>query len=397
MMIDTSVPPVLPTYAGVKLTLDNVLLSPEELEACPSVKDGLTSEEEQNLRNLGCEYIQISGIMLRVPQVAMANAEVLFQRFYCIKSFTINKMEEMAMACIWLASKIEEAPRRIRDVINVFHYMHQKLKDKSCTPTPLPLDHSYIELKARVIKLERRLLKELGFCVHVKHPHKSIVVFLNVLGLDKNRDLVQTAWNYMNDSLRSVLFVSHSPETIACACIYLAARVLQVPLPNKPHWFYLFNATEEDIKQICVSILKIYQQRKNIPYNLGTTVAERIEKLKEAAAQSKLKTEAVEKIKQDSDKASTPDKSTTAETKPEDKSQDQATKPDKSKDERRGSRHRSSQKDDRKDDRSRSSHKDDRRERSRKYDRHERKHKHDRDRGESKRHKSHRERSSKKR
>jgi hypothetical protein len=34
------------------------------------------------------------------------------------------------------------------------------------------LDGSYIALKNQVIKAERRVLKELGFCVHVKHPHK---------------------------------------------------------------------------------------------------------------------------------------------------------------------------------------------------------------------------------
>ena len=34
------------------------------------------------------------------------------------------------------------------------------------------LDGSYISLKNQVIKAERRILKELGFCVHVKHPHK---------------------------------------------------------------------------------------------------------------------------------------------------------------------------------------------------------------------------------
>ena len=32
----------------------------------------------------------------------------------------------------------------------------------------------------------------------------------------------------MNDSLRSDLFVRFSPEAIACACIYLAARVIGV-------------------------------------------------------------------------------------------------------------------------------------------------------------------------
>ena len=37
---------------------------------------------------------------------------------------------------------------------------------------PLLVDQVYIDRKNEVIKAERRLLKELGFCVYVKHPHK---------------------------------------------------------------------------------------------------------------------------------------------------------------------------------------------------------------------------------
>ena len=40
------------------------------------------------------------------------------------------------------------------------------------TPVPMLLNESYVNLKNQVIKAERRILKELGFCVHVKHPHK---------------------------------------------------------------------------------------------------------------------------------------------------------------------------------------------------------------------------------
>ncbi|XP_012886840.1 PREDICTED: cyclin-L2-like [Dipodomys ordii] len=39
-------------------------------------------------------------------------------------------------------------------------------------PVPLLLDQEYVNLKNQIIKAERRVLKELGFCVHVKHPHK---------------------------------------------------------------------------------------------------------------------------------------------------------------------------------------------------------------------------------
>lgn len=38
--------------------------------------------------------------------------------------------------------------------------------------SPLLLDDTYVNRKSHVIKAERRVLKELGFCVHVKHPHK---------------------------------------------------------------------------------------------------------------------------------------------------------------------------------------------------------------------------------
>lgn len=36
----------------------------------------------------------------------------------------------------------------------------------------------------------------------------------------------------MNDSLRTNVFVRFQPETIACACIYLAARALQASIQS---------------------------------------------------------------------------------------------------------------------------------------------------------------------
>ncbi|XP_028274664.1 cyclin-L1a isoform X2 [Parambassis ranga] len=130
------------------------------------------------------------------------------------------------------------------------------------TPSSLILDQNYINTKNQVIKAERRVLKELGFCVHVKHPHKIIVMYLQVLECEKNQTLVQTAWNYMNDSLRTNVFVRFQAETIACACIYLAARALQIPLPSRPHWFLLFGASEDEIKDICLTTLKLYTRKK---------------------------------------------------------------------------------------------------------------------------------------
>ncbi|KAM6945948.1 cyclin-L1a isoform 2-T2 [Aplochiton taeniatus] len=151
----------------------------------------------------------------------------------------------------------------------------------------LILDQNYINTKNQVIKAERRVLKELGFCVHVKHPHKIIVMFLQVLECEKNQTLVQTAWNYMNDSLRTNVFVRFQAETIACACIYLAARALQMALPSRPHWYLLFGATEEEIKDICLTTLKLYTRKKPNYDHLEKEVERRKMYLAEAKLKAK--------------------------------------------------------------------------------------------------------------
>ncbi|XP_055523974.1 cyclin-L1 [Wyeomyia smithii] len=248
------------SYGKIVLTLENCLLPETKFDLTPSQADGLERDTEVDLRILGCELIQTAGILLKLPQVAMATGQVLFQRFFYSKSFVRHSMEATAMSCVCLASKIEEAPRRIRDVINVFHHIKQVRGQKQLVP--MILDQHYINLKSQVIKAERRVLKELGFCVHVKHPHKLIVMYLKYLELEKHQNMMQMAWNFMNDSFRTDVFVRYQPETIACACIYLTARKQNIPLPSNPAWFLIFRVSEEDMLDVCYRIMALYKRPK---------------------------------------------------------------------------------------------------------------------------------------
>ncbi|XP_050315837.1 cyclin-L2 [Anthonomus grandis grandis] len=272
-------------YGRVLLTLKNQLLPEDKLTITPSQNDGLSLDAETDLRIYGCELIQTAGILLKLPQVAMATGQVLLQRFYYTKSLVRHPVEHTAMACVCLASKIEEAPRRARDIINVFTHIRQV---NSGDPIhPVVLDQNYIHLKNLVIKAERRVLKELGFCVHIKHPHKIIVMYLQVLNFQNNQKLMQYSWNYMNDSLRTDVFVRYQPETVACACIYLTARKLKLPLPKNPHWFTFFGATEKEIRDICIRILKLYSRPKPNIDDLEKQVEDLCEKYKNQRAKAK--------------------------------------------------------------------------------------------------------------
>ncbi|KAL7633168.1 UNVERIFIED_CONTAM: hypothetical protein RMT77_016538 [Armadillidium vulgare] len=179
-------------FGNIIMTLDNVLIPVEKLNNSPSQQDGLDPETELDLRILGCELIQTSGILLKLPQVAMATGQVLFQRFYYSKSFVRCPVEITAMACITLAWKMEVGQMEIRNVINVFNHMKQFRNGEVFDP--VILDRNYVALKNQVIRAETRLLKELGFCCHVKLPHKISIMYLRFLLADNNKKFVQSTW-----------------------------------------------------------------------------------------------------------------------------------------------------------------------------------------------------------
>ena len=66
---------------------------------------------------VGCEMIQQMGILLRLPQVVLASAQVMFHRFYARRSVKKFDVRHFAMGALFLAAKVEEQPRKTRDVL----------------------------------------------------------------------------------------------------------------------------------------------------------------------------------------------------------------------------------------------------------------------------------------
>ncbi|PIA40349.1 hypothetical protein AQUCO_02500205v1 [Aquilegia coerulea] len=239
--------------------IDTFYLTDEQLKDSPSRKDGIDEATETNLRIYGCDLIQESGILLRLPQAVMATGQVIFQRFYCKKSFARFNVKRVAASCVWLASKLEESPRKGRHVIMVFHRME-------CRRENLPIEHldhfskKYTDLKNDLNRTERHLLKEMGFICHVEHPHKFISNYLATL--ETPPELRQEAWNLANDSLRTTLCVRFKSEVVACGVVYAAARRFQVPLPENPPWWKAFDADKSGIDEVCRVLAHLYRLPK---------------------------------------------------------------------------------------------------------------------------------------
>uniref|UniRef100_A0A1J3HHT3 Cyclin-L1-1 n=1 Tax=Noccaea caerulescens TaxID=107243 RepID=A0A1J3HHT3_NOCCA len=239
--------------------IDNFYLTDEQIKTSPSRKDGIDETTEITLKIYGCDLIQEAGILLRLPQAVMATGQVLFHRFYCKKSLAKFDVKIVAASCVWLASKLEENPKKARQVIIVFHRME-------CRRENLPIDHldlyskKFSELKVDLSRTERHILKEMGFVCHVEHPHKFISNYLATL--ETPPELRQEAWNLANDSLRTSLCVRFRSEVVACGVVYAAARRFQVPLPENPPWWKAFDADKASIDEVCRVLAHLYSLPK---------------------------------------------------------------------------------------------------------------------------------------
>ncbi|KAF9931134.1 hypothetical protein FBU30_010754 [Linnemannia zychae] len=243
----------------VKLSLQNALLTLEQLQQTPSREDGITEEQEDHLRQLGCHLIQHAGILLKLPQITMATGQILFQRFFYQASLRKFAVRDISMGSMFLAAKVEESPIRIGDLVNVFDHLMKKFHRQPLDPLPA-YQQMYYTLKDATVVAEMQILKKLAFNVHVQTPYAIMINYLKVLELIEHPVIPQLAWSYLNDGLRTSIYICYQPPTIACSVIWLAARKENVALPTSPAWWEVLDAKLEDIENIAGHITSLYHR-----------------------------------------------------------------------------------------------------------------------------------------
>ncbi|KAJ1772456.1 hypothetical protein LPJ74_001547 [Coemansia sp. RSA 1843] len=242
------------------LSLRNPLLTLEQIGASPSEIRGLPKDLEVDMRTYGCHLIEAAGIVLRVPQVVMASAQILFQRFYYLASFQDFSLRSTVLGALFLACKVEENPQSIRNIINVVDILVKRDRGYPEIVTD-GYDTEYYERKNEMVIAELQILRRLGFNVQVELPYGLLVNYLRSLELTEHPRVPQLAWNYLNDLLRTPTYLCFQPETIACGVIYLAAYECDVPLPDSPPWWSIFDANGEDVIHVARATIALYLRR----------------------------------------------------------------------------------------------------------------------------------------
>lgn len=236
----------------------------------PSRRDGVQRALEEQLRSFGVEQIQRAAALLRLRQVVSASASTILQHFYFRRSLAEFDVRSVAAAALLLACKLEESNRRLRDILVVFHRLRMRQDDGSRyagMPTPVvdTNGREFSDWKQEVIDVERNILIELGFRVSLllEHPHKFVIQFIKAMVRQPDwlvAEMAQKAWNYLNDSMRTVVACKYRPHEIATAAILLAARALKVKLPSQLAWWELFDCELRDVQRVAATIMSLYSK-----------------------------------------------------------------------------------------------------------------------------------------
>eukprot|EP01135_Chromosphaera_perkinsii_P001571 Nk52_evm41s207 gene=Nk52_evmTU41s207 len=240
----------------------------EQIKDSPSRKSGIPAAKEAEYRVDGAAVIQDIGMNMKLPQLTIATAVVFFHRFYMYQSFKEFSRWDMGICCLFLAGKVEETPKKLRDILIAGHKItHIRRGVNKALYKPLqPDSKEFMEEKEKLLQNERMLLQTLGFDLSLEHPYQFLLNY--VKALKGNKELAQTSWNYLNDCLRTTVCLQHPPQRIATGVILLAATARQYELSNsvdgRPWWKVFAEDVEYSVlEDIGHQILNVYPVNKN--------------------------------------------------------------------------------------------------------------------------------------
>ena len=106
---------------------------------------------------------------------------------------------------------------------------------------------AYEKEKQKIFTAESIILSSIGFDTRVVLPHKMALTYLQALGVSKPR-LAARVLEHLNSGLLSpqMLYLTHQPNALAGAAIYLAARETDTKLVDG-NWWEVFDVDREDL------------------------------------------------------------------------------------------------------------------------------------------------------
>jgi len=140
------------------------------------------------------------GADLQLDVVITASAALYFQRFFLAERQGTFDAGRVAMACVWLATKVCEEACRLRDIVNAFLALAGQAEEGRVLQM-----EAYWALRDDVVLLEQAVLRAMAFDAEatMAYSHLAEIAWLLGCGQSETSGLVPLAWSLLNDAFCS--------------------------------------------------------------------------------------------------------------------------------------------------------------------------------------------------
>ncbi|KAL5636655.1 hypothetical protein ACGC1H_000570 [Rhizoctonia solani] len=272
--------------------------SPIDMLKTPSTVHGCTLEEELSARQKGVELLLRVAGQLRLPVNAFVAAASYFHRFYMRNSIRDYNYRDIAATCIFLATKVEECGRKLKDVATTVLFKTNANLKPDTDIQVLEASKEHKKWTENILVYEETLLDSLCFDLVVESPHACLATVFNstalgtgkhelfqVMGITLSQDsvpegpqvldsIVLNAWGIAHDTLRIPICLFFNARIIAASCFMvslvscsnLSTEWTDFPSPFDRYlstdpsmlvWLEKFSLNFSDIQQIsdCIFIM----------------------------------------------------------------------------------------------------------------------------------------------
>jgi len=245
------------------------LFDRKTLRQTPSQQDGVDYLTELRYRKEGAKFIQAAVKELGLTHDTMATGCVFFHRYYMFHSFEKFNRWVMAAACLFLAGKSEETPKMSKDIVRTAKQILSSDRFGHFGNTPIE----------EMLIYEKILLQTVKFDFNIAHPYKFILKFVKQFRGDqkKKSEVVQTTWNYCNESFCTPVALHYPPDVIAGALLTLSAEkcnfVIRLgpgiqtdELFDAPWWSHFIesSATETDMDEVQNIMRRLSEEKADL-------------------------------------------------------------------------------------------------------------------------------------
>lgn len=204
-------------------------------ENSPTRRDGVEAATEKQWRLVCVDWLLDVGKRLKMPMSSIATAIILCHRYFGVRSMVKNDKLLVCTACLYTASKVDDCPQHLIDIIRAFEHIKWKDSGQVRDGSQQQYEDS---IRTAVLVAERALLYAIGFRLYNIQPYRQLLHHFKRFNIDTKTDdlqiqaLCQAAWNFLNDSLRTTLCLQYPNDVISFCCLVLAFRLLEVQLPD---------------------------------------------------------------------------------------------------------------------------------------------------------------------